>query len=106
MSTPSRTVYLDHAATTAVDPRVVEAMVPYFSEHYGNPSSIYRLAETARAGLQGARETVAEILGARPGEIIFTSCGTESDNLALRGVAWARRSQGRHLIISPSSITP
>ena len=101
MSTSARSIYLDHAATTAVDPRVVEAMLPYFTEGYGNPSSLYRLADQARSGMQWARETVAEILGARPNEIVFTGCGTESDNLALRGVTWARRAQGRHLIISP-----
>ncbi len=91
-------IYLDHAATTAVDPRVVEAMLPYFSQHYGNPSSVYRLAEASRLALSAARDTVAEILHARPTEIIFTSCGTESDNLALRGVALAQRRRGRHII--------
>ncbi len=93
-----RLIYLDHAATTAVDPRVVEAMLPYFSQHYGNPSSVYRMAEASRLALAEARDTVAEILHARPTEILFTSCGTESDNLALRGVAWAQRQRGRHII--------
>lgn len=94
-------IYLDHAATTAVDPRVVEAMLPYFSASYGNPSSLYRLAAEAKGAVDWARATVAEILGARPGEIIFTSCGTESDNLALRGAALAARARGNHIITTP-----
>jgi cysteine desulfurase len=96
-----RQVYMDHAATTPVDPRVVEAMLPYWTEHWGNPSSVYRLANAAREGLRQARETVAEILGARPSEIIFTSCGTESNNLAIRGTAWAARNRGNHIITIP-----
>ena len=94
-------IYMDHAATTAVDPRVVEAMLPYWQEIYGNPSSVYRSAERARAGGDLARQTVADILGARPSEIIFTSCGTESDNLALRGAAFASSRRGGHIITSP-----
>jgi len=97
----SRFIYLDHAATTAVDPRVVEAMLPYFASVYGNPSSPYRFAERARKALEQARAKVADILGARPSEIVFTSCGTESDNLALRGVALANRGRGKHLITTP-----
>lgn len=103
---PERTLtYMDHAATTPTDPRVVEAMLPYFTQEYGNPSSLYRHAAAARQALERARETVAEILGARPNEVLFTGCGTESDNLALRGVAWAlrRRAGGAptHIITSP-----
>ncbi|NLD43695.1 MAG: aminotransferase class V-fold PLP-dependent enzyme [Chloroflexi bacterium] len=94
-------LYLDHAATTATDPRVLEAMLPFFSEDYGNPSSLYRSAGRARQALQNARSTVAEVLGARPKEVVFTGCGTESDNLAIRGVALARRRQGRHIITTP-----
>ena len=94
-------IYLDHAATTAVDPRVVEAMLPYFSTSYGNPSSLYRLAAESKGAVDRARSTVAEILGARPSEIIFTSCGTESDNLALRGAAMAARTRGNHIITTP-----
>lgn len=94
-------LYLDHAATTATDPRVLEAMLPFFSEDYGNPSSLYRSAGRARQALQNARSTVAEVLGARPKEAVFTGCGTESDNLAIRGVALARRRQGRHIITTP-----
>jgi cysteine desulfurase len=99
---PTRSVYLDHAATTAVDPRVVEAMLPYWTERYGNASSIYKLGRVAHQALDNARSTVADILGCRPNEIIFTSCGSESDNLALRGVAHAqrRRHDRTHLITS------
>jgi len=97
----SRFIYLDHAATTAVDPRVVEAMLPYFTNAYGNPSSPYHFAQRAHKALEQARAKVADILGARPSEIVFTSCGTESDNLALRGVALANRGRGQHLITTP-----
>lgn len=94
-------IYLDHAATTALDPRVLEAMLPYLHTIWGNPSSIYQEAGEARKGLDGARRTVAEILGARPNEIIFTSGGSESDNSALRGVTrTAGRPAGRHIITS------
>ena len=95
-------IYLDHAATTPVDPRVVEAMLPYWTEQYGNPSSIYSLGRAAARAMEGARETVAGILHCEPREVIFTSCGTESDNLAIRGVAFARRAagQGNHIITS------
>ena len=84
-------IYFDYAATTPVDARVLEAMLPYFVETFGNPSSIHRYGQRAEAALETARETVAAVLHCRPDEIIFTSCGTESDNLALRGAAMARR---------------
>jgi cysteine desulfurase len=96
-----RSVYLDHAATTAVDPRVVEAMLPYFTVQYGNASSLHTPGREARQAMEEARKTVAEILGVAPREIIFTSCGTESDNLAIRGVAFASRHKGNHIITSP-----
>ena len=96
-----RAIYLDHAATTATDPRVLEAMLPYFDVEYANPSSLYAHAGRARGALDAARRTVAEALGARPTEVIFTGCGTESDNLALRGVALARRREGNHIITTP-----
>ena len=83
--------YFDYAATTPVDSRVLEAMLPYFSEMFGNPSSVHRLGQRAEAAVESARETVAAELHCRPDEIVFTSCGTESDNLALRGAAMARR---------------
>ncbi|MGH2344937.1 MAG: cysteine desulfurase family protein, partial [Chloroflexota bacterium] len=91
-------IYLDHAATTAVDPRVVEAMLPYFSERYGNPSSLYGEARLARQALDQARARTAALLGARPSEIIFTSGGSESDNAALKGAVWAANARGAHLI--------
>ena len=84
-------IYLDYAATTPVDPRVLDAMLPYFSETFGNPSSVHRYGQKAEAALESARETVAAALNCQPGEIIFTSCGSESDNLALRGAALAAR---------------
>ena len=84
-------IYLDYAATTPVDNRVLDAMIPYFQESYGNPSSIHRYGQTAESALDDAREKVAEVLHCRPEEIIFTSCGSESDNLALRGSAVSRR---------------
>jgi cysteine desulfurase len=104
MSQPEKqTVYLDHAATTAVDPRVVEAMLPYWTQQYGNASSIYKLGREAHHALDQARQTVAGILNCTPNEVIFTSCGTESDNLALRGVAFERRRRANknHIITSP-----
>jgi cysteine desulfurase len=85
------TIYLDHAATTPLDPEVLAAMLPYFTERYGNPSSIYRLGQESRAAIDEARGACARVLGCEPGEIIFTSGATESDNLALRGVAWGTR---------------
>jgi cysteine desulfurase len=92
---------MDHAATTAVDPRVVEAMLPYFTTKYGNPSSVHSWGVEVRQAIEGARQTVADILHADPQEIVFTSCGTESDNLAIRGVAFASRARGNHIITSP-----
>ena len=86
-------IYLDYSATTPVDPRVVHAMTPYFSASFGNPSSVHRYGQVAEAAIDSARETVASILHCRPDEIIFTSCGSESDNLALRGAAYAMRAK-------------
>jgi cysteine desulfurase len=96
-------IYLDYAATTPVDPRVLEAMLPYFSEAFGNPSSVHAYGQQAEAALEDARESLARSLGCQPGEVIFTSCGSESDNLALRGAALAaRRERGaRHILITP-----
>jgi cysteine desulfurase len=103
MQRAKRIVYLDHAATTAVDPRVVEAMLPFWTERYGNASSIYRLGRDASRAMENARQAVAIILNCTPRELIFTSCGSESDNLALRGVAFERRKrlQKNHIITSP-----
>ncbi|MBL8101024.1 MAG: cysteine desulfurase [Anaerolineales bacterium] len=84
-------IYLDYAATTPVDRRVLDAMLPYFRENYGNPSSVHRLGQKAETALEAAREKVAAVLHCKAEEIIFTSCGTESDNLALRGTMMASR---------------
>lgn len=91
-------VYLDHAATTPVHPSVLEAMLPFFGEKFGNPSSVYAVARESRQALDRARETVANLIAARPNEIIFTGGGSESDNLAIKGVAFARRNKGTHII--------
>ena len=82
-------IYLDYAATTPVDARVLDAMLPYFHASFGNPSSVHRYGQVAEAALDSARETVASVLNCRPDEIVFTSCGSESDNLALRGAMLA-----------------
>jgi cysteine desulfurase len=86
-------IYLDYAATTPVHPRVLEVMQPYFRRQFGNPSSIHQYGQQAEGALESARETVASLLNCRPDEIVFTSCGSESDNLALRGAATARRNE-------------
>jgi cysteine desulfurase len=98
MSDEPQRIYLDHAATTPCDPRVVSAMLPYITNAWGNASSIYAEAREARKGLDDARRTVAAVLGCKPNEIVFTSGGTESDNLAIRGVAEASHGRGNHLI--------
>jgi cysteine desulfurase len=84
-------IYLDYSATTPVDPRIVEAMTPWFSASFGNPSSVHRFGQQAEAAVDSARETVARVLNCRADEVIFTSCGSESDNLAIRGAAYAMR---------------
>jgi cysteine desulfurase len=96
-------IYLDYAATTPVDERVLASMLPYFSQNFGNPSSIHIYGQQAEAGLEEAREKVAKYLNCQTQEIIFTSCGSESDNLALRGAAWAAKKSrsANHLLISP-----
>lgn len=91
-------IYLDHAATTRPAAEVVEAMLPYLTTHYGNASSLYSLGRESRKGIEQTRELAAAFFGCRPHEILFTSGGSESDNLALRGVMWALRSRGDHLI--------
>jgi cysteine desulfurase len=89
---------MDHAATTPPDPRVIAGMLPYLTSAWGNPSGIYAEAREARKGLDAARRSVAALLGAKPNEIVFTGGGSESDNLALRGVAMASRRRGDHII--------
>ncbi len=96
-------IYLDYAASTPVDERVLSKMLPYFTEQYGNPSSVHWYGQQAEAAVEQARSLVASLLNARADEVVFTSCGTESDNLALRGVAWAQRKRrgANHILISP-----
>jgi cysteine desulfurase len=91
-------IYLDHNATTPLRPEVLEAMLPYLKAHYGNPSSVHWAGRQAKYGLEEARERVATLINARPAEVLFTSGGTESNNLALRGVLWEARGKGMHLI--------
>jgi len=93
-----QTIYLDHNATTPLRPEVLEAMLPYLSAHCGNPSSVHWAGRRAKQGLEEARERVAAFINARPAEVLFTSGGTESNNLALRGVLWAARGKGMHVI--------
>lgn len=90
-ASPNDVIYLDHAATTPVDPRVLDVMIPFFTNSYGNPSSVHALGRDARAGIDWARGTIAAILGCRSREIIFTGGATEADNLAIKGVAWHYR---------------
>ncbi len=100
-------IYLDYAATTPVDPRVLDKMMPYYREQFGNPSSIHRYGQHAEAAVETAREAVARILNCLPEEIIFTSCGTESDNLAIRGAALAAREKnGSNRILSSRAEHP
>jgi len=96
----TRSVYLDHSATTPVRPEVLAAMLPYFGDKFGNPSSIHSWGRQARTAVDSAREQVASIIGATASEIVFTSGGTESDNLAIRGVAKSMQTKGKHLITS------
>ncbi len=96
----NRRIYLDYAATTPCDLQVVEAMQPYFSKIFGNPSTLYSFGQEARRAMREARGKIAEFLGASPEEIIFTSGGTESNNTALKGVAYAGRNKGNHIITS------
>ena len=93
-----RRIYFDHAATTPTDERVVAAMLPYLTTAWGNASSIYYEAREARKGLDDARRSVAAVLSCKPNEVVFTSGGTEADNLALRGVAEAASRRGDHII--------
>src|ERR687890_1281130 len=93
-----RRVYLDHSATTPVDPRVVEAMLPFLTAKFGNPSSVHFYGQEARAAVDRARREVAGLIGARPNEVVFTSGGTESNNLAVRGHCEQNEGHGRHVI--------
>ena len=94
-------IYLDYAATTPADPRVVKAMLPYFNEKFGNTMSLHSFGQEAKAALEKSRGEVASLIGAGPDEIIFTSSATESNNLAIKGVAFANKNKGKHIITSP-----
>ncbi len=95
-----RIIYMDHSATTYVRKEVAEAMTPYHTERFGNPSSIYGIARESKKAVDAARAQVAKALGAGPDEIYFTSGGSESDNWAIKGIAWANRKKGNHIITS------
>ena len=92
--------YLDYAATTPTHPEVVEAMLPYFTDSFGNPASIHAFGQETRGGVESARDKVAALIGARSEEIVFTSGGTEADNFAIKGVAYANQRRGNHIITS------
>ena len=92
--------YFDNAATTQVNQDVIKEMLPYFSIEYGNPSSLYSIGRRAKRALEEARRKIANIINCKPNEIYFTSCGTESDNLAIKGIAYANKEKGKHIITS------
>ena len=96
----SKIIYLDHGATTAVDERVLNKMIPYFNISYGNPSSMYGIGRQNKMVIERARQDVAKIINCNPKEIYFTSCGSESDNLALKGIMYANKEKGKHIITS------
>ena len=100
MTGTQKIIYMDHAGTTPVDPRVLDAMMPYFSQQFGNPSSYHAIGQEATRAIDDSRDRVSRILGCQPGEVVFTSGGTESDNAALKGVAAALKGTGNHIITS------
>lgn len=93
-------IYLDHAATTSVDEQVLKEMIPYFTNNFGNPSSVYSIGKYNKNAIEKARKQISNSLGCEPDEIYFTSCGSESDNLAIKGIAKANKIRGRHIITS------
>ena len=93
-------IYLDNGATTMMDPEIVKAMTPYFSEKYGNASSTHMMGIWARQAVDESRHAIASSIGAKDDEIIFTSGGTESNNLAIKGIAFANKDKGKHIIIT------
>ncbi|TAN45831.1 MAG: cysteine desulfurase [Nitrospirae bacterium] len=95
-----RKCYFDHVATNPLDPAVLDAMMPYFKESFGNPLSIYDIGSQAREAIEGAREEVAKLVNARTSAIVFTSSGAEANNFAVRGIALAKQNQGKHVIVS------
>src|ERR1700753_221480 len=98
---PERTIYFDHAATTALDRRVLDTMMPYLTMEYGNASSIYTAGGPAMQAIDHSRDVVADHLNCRPSEVAFVGCGTESDNLAIKGMAFASQKKGKHIITTP-----
>jgi len=96
----NKQIYLDYGATTPTDPRVVKAMMPYFNEKFGNTMSLHSFGQEAKLALEESREKIAELINAKPNEMIFTSSATESNNSALKGIAFANKSKGNHIIIS------
>lgn len=100
MQTMNRFVYLDHSATTPVDQKVLEAMLPFFSMDFGNPNSLHAWGRKARQAVNQARDEVSRLINAEPSEIIFTGGGSEADNIAIKGVAFAKKDKGRHIITS------
>ena len=92
------TYYFDNGATTKVKQEVIDEMIPYFSEHYGNPSSVYSIARDAKKAIEEAREKVANLIGAKRQEIYFVGCGSEADNTALKGIAYENKCRGNHII--------
>jgi cysteine desulfurase len=103
MKSPEQRIYLDHSATTPVDPRVVDAMAPYWTDVFGNSESSHAFGREASSALEGARQTAADVLGCRLSEVVFAGSGSEANNLALRGAAWAARQAGRgsHIVTTP-----
>ncbi len=100
MRKKTKKIYLDYAATTPADPRVIKAILPYLSEKSGNTMSLHQFGQKARQALEKSRKQVADLMGAQPNEIVFTSSATESNNLAIKGIAFANKNKGRHIIIS------
>ena len=100
MSEDKKMIYLDNAATTRTDPKVVEAMLPYFTEYYGNPSSVYEFSGISKKAVTDAREILARSIGAKTQEIYFTAGGSESDNWAIKAAAEAFGKKGKHIITS------
>jgi len=96
----SKTVYMDYAATTYTKPEVLEEMLPYFTQYFGNPSSIYSIARDTRKAIDKARERVAKAINASREEIFFTGGGSEADNWAIKGIAYANKKKGNHIITS------
>ena len=93
-------IYLDYAATTPVDPRVAKAMLPYFTQDFGNTMSLHSFGQSAKSALEQSRAIVADLIKAKSNEIVFTSSATESNNFALKGIAFANKNKGNHIIIS------